>query len=119
VQNDGFCCDMRAMTKTERERYEALRRKLEDAVEQTIESESGYAFRWRRDAVALAELAEFVEKESKCCPFLDFEVVVERKGGPVLLKMTGADGVKTFLRMEFGVDSRPSGESILLKEGKG
>jgi hypothetical protein len=103
MESAGFCCDMKAMSKSERERYKELREKLEKAIEETKELESGYAFRWRSEAVSLIELAEWVEKERKCCSFFDFEIVVERERGPVWLKITSREGVKAFLRMEFGV----------------
>lgn len=99
----GLCCDMTAMSGSEREHYRELRARLEGAIEETRELENGYAFRWPSDVVSLVEIAEFVEKERKCCPFLDFEVAVARECGPVWLKMTGQEGVKTFLRAEFSV----------------
>jgi hypothetical protein len=108
VENATFFCDMKAMSKTERERYVELREKLEGAVDETQESESGYAFRLRSEAVSLLEVAEWVEKERKCCPFFDFEIAAERGGGPVRLKISGVEGVKAFLRMEFG--TAPAGD---------
>jgi hypothetical protein len=100
--NAAFFCDVKAMTKSERERYKQLREKLEGAMDEAKELENGYAFRWPSDRVDLMELAEWVEKERRCCPFFDFEMAFERERGPVWLKMTGREGVKTFLRMEFG-----------------
>ena len=102
MDSAGLCCDMMAMSGSERERYKELRVRLEKVIE-TRELENGYAFRWPSDMVSLVEVAEFVEKERKCCPFLDFEIAVERERGPVWLKMTGREGVKAFLRAEFGV----------------
>jgi hypothetical protein len=103
MEQGAFCCDMTATSGSERERYRELRARLEGAIEETRELENGYAFRWPSDVVSLVEVAEFVEKERKCCPFLDFEIAVERECGPVWLKITGQEGVKAFLRVEFGV----------------
>jgi hypothetical protein len=102
MEGTGFVCDVKAMSKTERQRHSQLREKLESAIEQTNELESGYAFRLRDRVVSLVEVAEWVEKERKCCPFFDFEITVEREGGPVWLNISGVEGVKAFLRMEFG-----------------
>ena len=102
IENTGFCCDMKAMNKVERERYNQLREKLEKAIDETKELEDGYAFRWQSGEVSLVELAEWVEKERKCCPFFDFEIAVEREGGPMRLALKGKGGVKAFIRMEFG-----------------
>lgn len=102
MEGTGFVCDVKALSKTERERYTQLREKLESAIEETQELESGYAFRLRQRVVSLVEVARWVEKERKCCPFFDFEITAEREGGPVWLKISGMEGVKAFLRMEFG-----------------
>lgn len=99
--NMGFCCDFKAMGKAERSRYEELREKLENAVEDRKELENGYAFRLRSGEVSLMEVAEWVEKERKCCPFFDFEIAAEREGGAIWLSLKGAEGVKAFIRMEF------------------
>jgi hypothetical protein len=52
MEGAGFCCDIKAMNKVERERY---------------------------------------------------EITVNRNDGPVWLTLRGAEGVKPFMRMEFGV----------------
>jgi hypothetical protein len=103
MEGAGFCCDIKAMNKAERERYEVLRARLESAIEETKELESGYAFRLRSGTVSLIDVAEWVEKEHKCCPFFDFEIAVSRNDGPVWLTLRGREGVKPFMRMEFGV----------------
>jgi hypothetical protein len=99
----AFCCDLTAMTGTERLRYAELRTRLEQARETIQELDNGYAFRFVSGAVSFVEVAEFVDKESKCCPFLDFEISLEREHGPLCLKITGQEGVKDFLRAEFAV----------------
>jgi hypothetical protein len=103
MEGASFCCDIKAMNKVERERYEVLRERLESAIEETKELESGYAFRLRSGTVPLIDIAEWVEKEHKCCPFFDFEIAVNRDDAPVWLTLRGAEGVKPFMRMEFGV----------------
>jgi hypothetical protein len=103
MEGAGFCCDIKAMNRVERERYQVLRERLESAIEETKELESGYAFRLRRGAVPLIDIAEWVEKEHRCCPFFDFEIAVNRNDGPVWLTLGGGKGVKPFMRMEFGV----------------
>jgi hypothetical protein len=102
MESAAFCCDIQAMSNSERERYQELRGRLQKAIEETKELESGYAFRLGRAAVSLMEVAEWVDKERKCCPFFDFEIAVERDGGPVWLTLRGREGVKPFMRMEFG-----------------
>jgi hypothetical protein len=60
--------------------------------------ESGYAFRFAAEDGLLPELAEMIEQERKCCPFLKFKFLVEPAAGPIWLDITGPEGTKTFLR---------------------
>ena len=39
--------------------------------------------------------------ESRCCPFLRFEIAVDAEGGPVRLSLGGREGVREFLRATF------------------
>jgi hypothetical protein len=94
-------CNLQAMSKVENERYDQLRERLEHAIEEAKELETGYAFRLQSTGILLAELAEWVGYERKCCPFFDFELEVTREDGPVWLRLRGREGVKAFLRMEF------------------
>ena len=38
--------------------------------------------------------------ERLCCPFLTFTLEVSPERGPLLLRLTGAEGVKDFIRAE-------------------
>jgi hypothetical protein len=55
-----------------------------------------------RKPTPLAEVAEWAVAESKCCPFFDFHIDLEREGTLVCLRLTGSEGVKAFIRSEFG-----------------
>jgi hypothetical protein len=46
-------------------------------------------------------LLRWVERERRCCSFLDFEIRLGRQEGEQWLQMTGCDGVKAFLAAEF------------------
>jgi hypothetical protein len=55
------------------------------------------------EATTIQDLAEFITYERLCCPFFDLEIVVEREGGPAWLRLRGREGVKEFIRIEFGI----------------
>jgi hypothetical protein len=99
----GFYCNMSALTSSDREQYDQLRRKLEAARIEIQELPDGYAFRLRSELVTVMEVAEWVSYESKCCPFFEFEILPERNNGPLWLKLKGQDGIKPFIRAEFGM----------------
>jgi hypothetical protein len=96
----GFCCDMKAMTREERGRYEILRARLEEAVISVAELADGYCLRLRDEAIGPEELVEWIAFEQKCCPFLT--LTASEQAGSLILLITGRVGVKDFIRAEFG-----------------
>jgi len=50
-------------------------------------------------------LAEWVAAESKCCPFFDFHIDLEREGKLVCLRLTGEEGIKAFIRAECKIEN--------------
>jgi hypothetical protein len=99
TEDSGFCCDMTAMTRQERGRYEILRSKLEAAVISVAELGDGYGLRLRDGAIGLEELVEWIAFEQKCCPF--FTLAASEQAGSLILLITGRAGVKDFIRAEF------------------
>jgi hypothetical protein len=45
----------------------------------------------------LAELAQIIDGERRCCRFLRFTVAAEPDGGPISLEVTGPPGTAQFL----------------------
>ncbi len=99
----GFYCNTKALSAEERMRHEALTKKLLAKRRETVETEKGYEFQYSPAEVTVAEVAEWVAAESKCCPFFDFHIDLEKEGTLVCLRLTGAEGVKRFIRAEFGL----------------
>ena len=53
------------------------------------------------DDALIAELAQLVSLERRCCPFLRFNIRVEPGNGPVWLEISGPRGTKDFLASVF------------------
>src|SRR5207253_10886724 len=109
---ETFVCRLDALSPAERERHQRLGEMMHRAVTDTAELPTGYAMtldlsRLPVDAkglsVCVVEVAEWVDLESRCCPFLDFEISLRDKGRHVTLRLTGGQNVKTFLRVELGL----------------
>jgi len=99
-----FYCNIKALTPAERARHKQLTEKLMAARKEIVETEKGYEFQYSPADVSLAELADWVAAESKCCPFFDFHIDLEREGKLVCLRLTGEEGIKAFIRAEFKVE---------------
>ena len=98
-----FYCNSKALTAAERARHKLLTEKLISVRKEVVETEKGYEFQYGPADVTLAELAEWVVAEGKCCPFFDFHIDLERKGALLCLRLTGEEGIKAFIRTEFPV----------------
>jgi hypothetical protein len=99
-----FYCNIKALTVEQRARHKSLTEKLMAVRKETVETEKGYEFQYSPADASLAELAEWVTGESKCCPFFDFHIDLEREGKLACLRLTGEEGIKAFIRAEFKME---------------
>ena len=96
-----LACNMNALTKEQRARHAAVTRRLfEHATRKELAD--GYAFTVDRERVSVAELAEWVADESRCCPAVDFHVDLPAFG-PLTLRLDGGADVKEFIAAELGL----------------
>ena len=100
-----FYCNSKALTTEERARHKLLTDKLMAVRKEIVETEKGYEFQYSPGDVSLAELANWVAAESKCCPFFDFHIDVESERKLLCLRLTGEEGIKAFIRAELKVEN--------------
>lgn len=104
VENEPpFACNMNGMNTEQRQRYGVLTKQLQITKQEIKELPDGYAFRLPSEASTVKDAAEWITYERLCCPFFDFGLEVERNGGAMWLRLTGREGVKPFIRAEFGL----------------
>ena len=101
-----FYCNVKALNPAERLRHKQLTDKLIAGRKEIVETEKGYEFQYSPSHVSLAELADWVVAEGKCCPFFDFHIALEREGKLLCLRLTGEEGIKPFIRSEFEVPAK-------------
>lgn len=97
-ENTTFACNPSALDQEQRARYAVLTKQLFSARRDIRELSDGYEVGFAADSQTIKGLAEFITYERLCCPFLNFEMAV--KGEDLSLKLTGAEGVKGFLKTE-------------------
>ena len=103
VVEERYFCNVKALNADQRKRHEELTRKLLAKHREVVETEKGYEFQYAPEDVSVAEVAAWVEAESKCCPFFDFHIDLEKQGRLVCLRLTGGPNIKAFIRSEFGL----------------
>lgn len=90
-----------ALTKEQRARHEAVtRRLLQHATRKDLAE--GYLFTIDRSHFSVAELAEWMADESRCCPAVDFHLELPAFG-PLTLRLDGGADVKGFIAAELGL----------------
>ena len=83
-------------------RWQALRiERFQPLLQEVRELPNGFALRFEDDGSLFARMAEWMRLESACTPFLEFELKVERRLGPIWLRLTGDKDVKEVLRKQF------------------
>jgi hypothetical protein len=100
-----YYCNMKALSTGERYHHRLLTLKLMMIRKDVTERPDGYEFQFNSTAVSVAELADWVGNESKCCPFFDFHIGVERDASLLTLRLSGDEGIKAFIRAEFHLAS--------------
>ena len=101
-----FACDMTAIPASERGAHHALTRRLmTEALAELRDLPDGLAFRFAADEYDA--VVRFVDRERLCCPFLRFTLDVAPARGPIWLRLTGADGVKAFIKAELHLPETP------------
>ncbi|HKX16890.1 MAG TPA: hypothetical protein VJT33_02630 [bacterium] len=106
-----FACDLSVFTPDQRERLRDLVAQVFEACGQAEELPDGFRLRFPVGSVPAAGgggnaapapmITEWITLERLCCPCIAFAVEFAAEGGPITVRMTGAEGIKSFLLAEF------------------
>jgi hypothetical protein len=97
-----FACDMTALTAEQRQSHKELGKALHSSLLGMHELADGYEFEFAPDRVNFQALAELTQLEHACCPFFDISIRLEGEGRKLWWRLAGREGVKPFIRAEFG-----------------
>ena len=84
--------------KEQADRLEEIHTGISAGIQQRVELQDGYEFRFPGDDEWLDKLLQFVRVERECCRFLKFEIASEPDKGPIRLRLRGPAGAKDFIR---------------------
>ena len=100
-------CTLSALNDKERQRHGELLSRLRAAITERRELPDGYAFNFGA-GFPLADLAEWISLERRCCPFFGFTVEAKPGQDDLWLHLTGGGDVKAFIRAVILVDGNAS-----------
>jgi hypothetical protein len=102
MENDAECTCRLAGAEF-RDRVTASRRVLHSA-QSRDELRGGYAFQFEASSERLHQLAELIDAERQCCPFLTFVLQVPAHKNALILEIKGTEEAKRLIRAELLVD---------------
>jgi len=98
-KNCDIACARLSFTPEEKQKYEALRAKIFSKLVKIEELEKGYEFLLEMESDLLHNLSDWLPLEHKCCPFLQFTLVLY-KDDYIRLQLTGPEEIKEFILQE-------------------
>jgi hypothetical protein len=99
-------CELSAIDAADRIRHKNLLLKLGSAHTDCSETSDGFSIRMDPHRMPLHELAEWIELEHLCCPFLTLILEVRAGEADVWLTITGPAGAKPIIAAEIAVRSK-------------
>jgi hypothetical protein len=106
TEESKFYCNISALNSGERAHHQQLTAKIIAVRNEIVETPRGYEFQFSPSSISIAELADWVAAEGKCCPFFNFHIDLEKKGNLLCLGLTGEEGIKSVIRTEFHVPAK-------------
>ena len=99
----AFVCRLDALSSAERARHAELTARLIASARRVDGLPDGWALSFDGGPDA-GWLIEWMARERRCCPFLDFDIDLGEPGEPAVLRLTGAPGVRDFIAAELGLE---------------
>ncbi len=80
-----------------RERLEVIRAEFLTYVQGVDELENGYRYWFEKTPARMTLLTDFIDFESRCCAFFQFDLSVAPGAERISLSLTGRSGTKRFI----------------------
>lgn len=94
-----IACDMTALSREERQRYDELRSRVLDATDSVTATADAFQLRLAA-SVPAEDIAAWMVLEHRCCPFLRISITIQ-SDDTRWLEIGGSAAIKDFLRGEF------------------
>jgi hypothetical protein len=88
---------MNGLTSAERSELPKLIDLLIESQPKVRELTNGYEIKFAHGKHLFPVATKWVAYENRCCPFFDLSVSIARNDGPMVVRITGPDGVKAFI----------------------
>ena len=103
---------MTALSSEQRARHHELAVLLKSSLAIIQELPNGYDFEFPWEPATYAALTEITPLEHACCPFFDIAIRIKSESNKVGWRLTGREGIKPFIRAEFGAWFGAEGRAV-------
>ena len=93
-----IACDLTVFSNSERIKHLVLAKSLLGKARQVIEHKDGFTFVFEQSPRLEVKIADWVNKEKRCCPFFSFELSRANTPPSLNLRVSGPNGAKEILR---------------------
>jgi hypothetical protein len=94
----AIVCDLTVFSHSERTEHIAIAKSLFQQARQVIEHKDGFTFVFEQSPVLKMQIANWVSKEKRCCPFFSFDLSRAKTPPSLRLHIIGPDRAKELLR---------------------
>ncbi len=99
-----FVCRLDALSPAERARHAELTARLVNSARRVEELPNGWELSFDDAPDVGRRIVEWMARERRCCPFLDFDIRLGERAEPAVLRLTGAPGARDFIAAELGLE---------------
>jgi hypothetical protein len=75
---------------------------LKSIIVEKVELSNGFSYKFKNTDATIDLVANFIKTERECCDFFNFNMFVSRDQY-ILMDISGAEGIKTFIHDEIGL----------------
>ena len=101
IETQPIACNINAISAGQRPHYSELTLKLRASIRARMELPDGYAFRLDGHTISLTDVADWIQLERVCCPFLVFQLQIKGADTEFELALRGPSGAKAILDSAF------------------
>lgn len=91
-------CNISVLSSEQRKEHSEATVKIFSAVSKLEENADGYTFYVPLNDISFEDISEWVELETKCCSFMNFDLTLENESNLSVLKINGGEKAKDFLK---------------------
>lgn len=97
TDDDDVACRVNALSPDERVAQEAATQRIVPAMTAARAAPAGYLFQLPATPAMIADTAQWVAREQRCCPFLAYAIRFGARGGELWVEATGGTAAREFL----------------------